>query len=106
MPRSTSTTRSSGHSSSASPQGRSRNAAWSARARRRKCGVVDIGAYTRAVQRACLAVTLMVAFVAAGCGGTTTATVTRTVALEPPRDTVYFGHIASLGREDGRWELR
>ena len=48
----------------------------------------------------------MVAVAAAGCGGTTTVTVTRTVALEPPRETTLFGHIDSLVRKDGRWEMR
>src|SRR5262249_31153720 len=41
-----------------------------------------------------------------GCGGTKTVVVTKTVALEPPAQQALFGHIQSLQRKAGRWELR
>jgi hypothetical protein len=44
--------------------------------------------------------------VAAGCGGTTTVVRTRTVTLEPPRDTALFGHIQSLTRKGDHYVMR
>jgi hypothetical protein len=55
------------------------------------------------------ALALVVAVVAAGCGGTTTVTETKTVTetgLGPPRENVPFGHIASLTRKGDHFELR
>jgi hypothetical protein len=51
-------------------------------------------------------VALLAIVVLAGCGGTKTVVVTRTVALEPPANQALFGHIQSLQRKEGRWELR
>lgn len=60
-----------------------------------------------------LAIALVV-LVAAGCGGTETVTVTRTVAppettktdLAPPEERTEFGHIEALERKGGHFELR
>jgi len=59
-------------------------------------------------------VALAVAVAAAGCGGTRTVTEARTVTVEgaaepglaPPRRRTEFGHIESLSRRGGRFELR
>jgi hypothetical protein len=53
-------------------------------------------------------VALAVAVAAVGCGGTRTVTVRRTAepGLGPPRVRSEFGHIASLKRRGGHFELR
>jgi hypothetical protein len=54
----------------------------------------------------------LVAAVAAGCGGTRTVTLTRTVTVGlkagvgPPADLVEFGYVRSLRRAGGAYELR
>jgi hypothetical protein len=52
------------------------------------------------------AVALALVAVAAGCGGTKTVVKTRTVTLEPPRDTAFFGHIESLTRKGDHFVMR
>jgi hypothetical protein len=54
------------------------------------------------VRIACVAAVLIVA----GCGGTRTVVETRTVTLEPPRDTAFFGHIKSLKRQGDHFVMR
>jgi hypothetical protein len=49
---------------------------------------------------------VLAAAAVAGCGGTKTVVETRTVTLQPPRDTVFFGHIESLRRTGDHYELR
>jgi hypothetical protein len=62
--------------------------------------------------RVALALVALAAVVAAGCSSTETVTTTVTVAtppqtdLGPPRQRVEFGHIKSLTRDRGRYELR
>ena len=72
-------------------------------------------AYTQAVKRRVLAfgglAAIGVAVVTAGCGGTSTATRTVTVARPTTNglgvhETVLYGHIKSLTRKGSRFELR
>ena len=51
-------------------------------------------------------VVALLVLAAAGCGGAKTVVVTRTVALEPPASQALYGHIQSLQRRNGEWELR
>ena len=66
----------------------------------------------RGVTAFCTLVVISVAMVAAGCGATRTITKTVTVAtttpagLGAPHEIVYYGHIRSLTRRGGRFELR
>jgi hypothetical protein len=56
--------------------------------------------------------TAVIAALTAGCGGTRTVTLTRTVTVGlkadvgPPADIVEFGHLRSLRRTGADWELR
>jgi hypothetical protein len=52
------------------------------------------------------AAALALVVVAAGCGGTKTVVETKTVTLEPPRDTAVFGHIVSLTRKGDHFVMR